>query len=62
MKQSTQRDMGYDGGWGDPDSDPIRDILYDISNLDVEDFQDFYEKFQDQFKVIIRKEKLISLK
>ena len=62
MILQAQRDV-Y-GGWtsGDSKRDIIKDVLEDLSNLSEDELLEFYEKFQDEFKVVIRKEKLNSIK
>lgn len=42
--------------------DIINEVLLNLKNLDKDDFLNFFEEFKEEYKVIIRKEKLKQLK
>jgi hypothetical protein len=68
MKQPIQRILdpayNYDSGGYVPEykRDIIKDVLEDLKELSDDELLEFYEKFQAEFKVVIRKEKLNSIK
>jgi hypothetical protein len=57
-----QRDIVDWGGGGRSKKQIINDILSDIDKLNDEEKLEFFEKFQQEYKVEIRKEKLKKIK
>ena len=61
LLDNIQRDAMDSSGGSYDRKDKINFILNDINELNEDELLEFYEKFQCEFKVIIRKEKLKNL-